>query len=204
MSSLKLGDSDWLSMFLQFIGWKKRSKSDSNHIVPLCYYHYSCGVKLERLLKCYCSSYLFTCCSWCERRFKRKNSVLVSFNNKRAPHDATHLERRRSNQRLTYHNKNGTVLLLTSQCNHALNEELAITLSLTTFVSFTSDTQIHTHRYLFHLKRSNVSTYQLIPRVHSIRRNSIGPHCRSVFRTRCGVFVVFPMIWSEYLPHTMG
>ncbi len=38
-------DSDWLSMFLLFISWtKNRSESDSNDIVSLCLYRYSCGV----------------------------------------------------------------------------------------------------------------------------------------------------------------
>ncbi len=38
-------DSDWVSMFLSFISWEKnRSESDSNDIVSLCLYHYSCGV----------------------------------------------------------------------------------------------------------------------------------------------------------------
>ncbi len=38
-------DSDWMSMFVSFISWKKnRSESDSNDIVSLCLYHYSCGV----------------------------------------------------------------------------------------------------------------------------------------------------------------
>ncbi len=37
-------DSDWLSVFLSFISWKNCSGSDSNGIVSLCLYHYSCGV----------------------------------------------------------------------------------------------------------------------------------------------------------------
>ncbi len=38
-------DSDWVSMILSFISWKKNhSGSDSNDIVSLCLYRYSCGV----------------------------------------------------------------------------------------------------------------------------------------------------------------
>ncbi len=38
-------NSDWMSMFVSFISWKKnRSGSDSNDIVSLCLYRYSCGV----------------------------------------------------------------------------------------------------------------------------------------------------------------
>ncbi len=36
-------DSDWLSVFVSFISWKK-NRSDSNDIVSLCLYRYSCGV----------------------------------------------------------------------------------------------------------------------------------------------------------------
>jgi len=37
-------DSNWLSMFVSFISWKTNSESDSNGIVSLCLYRYSCGV----------------------------------------------------------------------------------------------------------------------------------------------------------------
>lgn len=69
-------DSDWLSLFLLFITWRK-SESDSKYIVPLC--HYSCAVvdfpfliTLQRLYT-YCYSYL-----WCERPF-RLESVTIYF-----------------------------------------------------------------------------------------------------------------------------
>ncbi len=40
-------DSDWLSMFYRLTAGKNRSPSDSNNIVPLCLYRYSCGLNIE-------------------------------------------------------------------------------------------------------------------------------------------------------------
>ncbi len=45
-------DSDWASVFVSFINWKKnRSESDSNDIVSLCLYRYSCGLCYSLILR---------------------------------------------------------------------------------------------------------------------------------------------------------
>lgn len=69
-------------MFLSFINWKKNcSECDSNNIVPLCCYRYSCGVdfpiltKLEQLLKLY--SYHYSYHALCELALTAMNCCMA-------------------------------------------------------------------------------------------------------------------------------